>query len=1128
MPLMILAHDALIKAVLWLREVWRTPRGPMLIGVALIVMLIFCIWLGKFASFGHHEVNTGDKVGYPHQSAELIRILIAFSLAWLMSRYAEWDAATSRRTAAGALGFVLIVGVVSSLAITGDLGPVLAMLLGALPLLFAMLMPKHSDSHPAARILIAIVGLLGLLLLIQTILMIWLPESSLSPLRLFERAYAALNPFDARLDYAAQIAWLLDAATRQGFGLTAVPWCGAMPLLGLSDCTKSSGVPVQFGSDYVFVGLAALWGREVTAGISALTAVMFVALAFVSLPGRGLQSVAFKAPALLHAWIVVAFSSLALGQLAVSIAGNAGAIQLSGITQPLLGLGTVSLLAMAAWIGFAMGGKTHPYPTEAVENTVVPRSWVSRSVMSMTLGALVLMSGLIFWVVRDETPVNDQLISRQVEQGLAIIACHQDSDKHLKTAACTKLQKQWPIVTEEKISGRCEKLFEQLPLTISKISKYTTSPLNLPAHPGCAEVDALNAVSSWVKDQGNQGGRNLTVLLNTPAYMQGEKLAVINPYRVPGCLKFAHSNSIYLGDEVDQLLCGTDGVSRLGKLVPDIMMLDQILGRATRAVRKSTDRGQSEYLVQQAESQGEITQPDWLKHLGLDVTLPDWFQVQTALASTLRSTTPRTTTLGQGHHLELSIIPDTQIATQNLADCYTGNSPSAACDSGGADMLEHARARMMGILVMDVKTGEIQAAASAHTPCYAAQHNGEVRGDCLRLPEAPLLRDWKLTNHPFESVAMLGSTDKMAIALGLIQVGSPLGRNPAQLDQVIAQSQTERIIDDVMCLEQNFNPACIKSRLLAISSAAERIGWQTHCKEGDPQCGKINLLHGSSANLNYAVPAAHWMTDPKRVLQSLAVSVKPGERGFTREAVAACYKHGDKYRWRNCKGEALVQVVAELFGQGNATSSPVGIAQGLLNIVRYAQAQSAITPTLLHGEIPQQVASSHADSAAVALLHAMGNSILPEGTANSACLRVEAILNRQTPGNKPFIDCHHPGNWVVSGKTGTPLFPHDKYTYLQRENYCQKVARQPDSQGKRYEEVRCMVSPVKWYASAVGQRRSDGRIEFKKIIIVLAERNWNARTGQIDSPYDKGSPNVAAEVALLTANRLIASENPVN
>jgi hypothetical protein len=58
----------------------------------------------------------------------------------------------------------------------------------------------------------------------------------------------------------------------------------------------------------------------------------------------------------------------------------------------------------------------------------------------------------------------------------------------------------------------------------------------------------------------------------------------------------------------------------------------------------------------------------------------------------------------------------------------------------------------------------------------------------------------------------------------------------------------------------------------------------------------------------------------------------------------------------------------------------------------------------------------------------------------------------------------------------------------------------------------------KWFVTLV--KGSDGR--FSKVVAILAERNWHTHTGLVDSPYDRGSPNVAAELGIRLVQQLEA------
>lgn len=59
------------------------------------------------------------------------------------------------------------------------------------------------------------------------------------------------------------------------------------------------------------------------------------------------------------------------------------------------------------------------------------------------------------------------------------------------------------------------------------------------------------------------------------------------------------------------------------------------------------------------------------------------------------------------------------------------------CDPGAQDRFyEAARARAVGVLVLDVASGRIEQAASAHTPCYAADQLGASEAN-LAAPSGP-------------------------------------------------------------------------------------------------------------------------------------------------------------------------------------------------------------------------------------------------------------------------------------------------------------------------------------------------------------------------------------------------------
>ncbi|CAK0754072.1 hypothetical protein CCP3SC15_190029 [Gammaproteobacteria bacterium] len=109
----------------------------------------------------------------------------------------------------------------------------------------------------------------------------------------------------------------------------------------------------------------------------------------------------------------------------------------------------------------------------------------------------------------------------------------------------------------------------------------------------------------------------------------------------------------------------------------------------------------------------------------------------------------------------------------------------------------------------------------------------------------------------------------------------------------------------------------------------------------------------------------------------------------------------------------------------------------------------------------------------------------------------------------------------LAGKTGTPLFPADTLTLSEWRNHCARPADQSkvgQSRGEHHQQelARCGLSPYKWYAALTGDTNNE---DWDKAVVVVTERNWNQRTGYVDSVEDKGS-NVAAEIGLALANVL--------
>ncbi|MEO5670771.1 MAG: hypothetical protein ABIR26_08790, partial [Ramlibacter sp.] len=128
------------------------------------------------------------------------------------------------------------------------------------------------------------------------------------------------------------------------------------------------------------------------------------------------------------------------------------------------------------------------------------------------------------------------------------------------------------------------------------------------------------------------------------------------------------------------------------------------------------------------------------------------------------------------------------------------------------------------------------------------------------------------------------------------------------------------------------------------------------------------------------------------------------------------------------------------------------------------------------------------------------------GTSASAC--VAAASSKECNA----ID------WLA-GKTGTPVFNHDRITLAERLRLCGNVLqRRPERRAERELAFHCGASPVKWYAALVKSSRKPGA-PWDKVIVVTVERNWDRVTGLVDSPADTGV-NIAARAAFESILRL--------
>lgn len=1120
MPAMAWLQPKAMHWLLTLRQAWNTPRGPWILISAMVFLIALAVWLGRYAQYGAQR-------GYPHMTAELVRLLTGLSFAWILSRYGEWGGTRSRSIKAGIILAFLLGIAILTLLLTEDLGPVLAISVALVPGVLMVISSQKVGRKFAISLAAVCVAWMAVLWTMRFALVDWLPKQDWVPQRFADRLEAMQTPFAAYLDYGSQIRWLWDAAGPNGFGLGGVPWCGAGAQVHLSECTPYSGVPVQFASDYVFSATVALWGPWIAVALVAATAIYFIAIGAAGMGAALAESGSKRAMNLLHRWICLVFAALAIGQLLVSVAGNSFFIPLSGVTQPLLGLGSTSVIALAAWIGFAVGGY-YVAPQTSAPVDLVLKQWIGRYAVAMAAGVAVIVAGMLVWSTLGHSKVQDRLVSERLERGLNVLACALLGEHQLWH--CALVQRRFLQSGSKSSSEHCQTIGVNVDQAIALWQVTNGTPAQR-IDLSCEQAASALLALRWAKARPKMVVQRL--LNARPEEIQAA-IAITNPYRLAGCIyldgpvrKVAHPS------DKKQTLC-SGGYTNVRTAIAHTTVLGQTLAAYTSKVRsQSTSLASSNHIFHpEQQDLSRLTPPMWAQRFGLD----------SVLLPLIEATSPAETTLGQGKSLHLSVQGVAQHAAQAVNDCYTGKgcSDTPLLNPAGRQMLESARARMAGTLVVNAKNGVIEAAASAYTHCYQVHYSGVKDVNCITLPETAQARDWMLTNRALYANAMVGSLTKVPMALGLIRTRSPLTQSDASLDTALSQSETEKFIDDALCADQAFSATCINRRVAALIDAGHTLGWSSTCKADQKGCGYINLL-ASIAGITHSVPAARWMTDPHNAQKTLLDQYSPGGKEFETDYTAACHAKNSPNRWRHCTGQGLVATVAELFGQGNATSTPVGIATGMLNLVQLAKQGTsavALTPVLAarasrDAGVHNTLSRSDDTLAANRILAALSKTVQPGGTAHLACLRALAQA-RTTEMDAPLvkaptlrdiktapIDCGQGGSsqWIIASKTGTPLFPHDQYTYRQRLQHCSTVAAMHEGPAKQYEWIRCQVTPVKWFVAVLG-KKDGNKIDWQKIIVVITERNWNAKTGRVDTPLDRGG-NVAAEIGLATARALI-------
>lgn len=494
-----------------------------------------------------------------------------------------------------------------------------------------------------------------------------------------------------------------------------------------------------------------------------------------------------------------------------------------------------------------------------------------------------------------------------------------------------------------------------------------------------------------------------------------------------------------------------------------------------------------------------------------------------------------------GRHLWLTLDPGVQQKAQTTAACYSGQ--AAACarcwwcvERHARQMYENARARSVGILVVKASSGAVLGIGSASSACYVERQQGRpASADCPALP-ADKARLHRLDNQ-IELAEMPGSLNKPQLAAALLAAQTLRPQERRALPDILHRSDTEAMIDLVLCRAADFDLACIRRRLAALERVLAGSGWNAGCRAGEACRPQLDLLGGLAPRAGeapllraaYREQALHVRAAPLaypifagRLLRaadgrSLAERVDQ----LRAEDLRDCSRHEARQRWRGCRGADLINLLAELFGQGNALATPAGIAESWLHLAA-AAGGAAQTPALhllaaiqeSSGErrqVAPQTPTGLAQHDARSVLGALENvHRRAGGTAFSAC--------RNAVSGGGVLRCAELGGPRIAAKTGTPLFPADRLTLDEWRQQCAAAARAADTRQTRHLVATCRLRPIKWFAALAAPT---AQAAFDTLLVVKVERNWHRTSKRVDAAGDRGPEgNVAAEIGLALLNSL--------
>lgn len=492
-----------------------------------------------------------------------------------------------------------------------------------------------------------------------------------------------------------------------------------------------------------------------------------------------------------------------------------------------------------------------------------------------------------------------------------------------------------------------------------------------------------------------------------------------------------------------------------------------------------------------------------------------------------------------GFNAQLSINPYMQIATTQVADCFTGKLgiKEAVCQKLNdkikgtiPNMEAKAVVRQVGIAIVDVPSGRVDVATGSTSSCFDKNY-GVAGGDvkCLDIPDAwkkMMSADQAKENPALYTSYMPASTIKPIQALAMVRA-FPEGvkANMGNIQDIMARSSTEQVLDILTCsspISGRYATNC--QGFAEMQKAASDIGWNNECHANNSKdCGKQDILYGQKLhNTNMQTPLFYGrllINDEGELIQGLGDISQSTYNDAVQQLSKLPREHGG-YDWRQLKrtpNASLSLAIQESYGQRNARATPLGVASAMRTLLA-----STNTNELRPTHIVEHLWTAGNDSVLFKTKQAkqqeskglldkffavqddledgqgqMVRGITPEeaktvisfftkahyaGTAYTAC--------KDTFGACTSNDSKPLGYHIFS-KTGTTTFSASNIETHTAS--CNKLTETSNG--------RCRLKPISWFVLGVGKEED----KWSKVIVVMAERNWH-QSGKIQSD------NMAAQI----------------